>query len=120
MGGGGRRQNSTYIPRSPKLPNSTFILVPKKLRIPTLPPQETRHHDETSKYRKQCTDAVELLREDLEDDEGEGELGERGAEVGALKGALRGADLDELFLRQDDAACSVLSESVAGTRVMLL
>ena len=38
---------------------------------------------------------VELLGEDLEDDEGEGELPESGAHVGALEGALRGADLDE-------------------------
>lgn len=40
-------------------------------------------------------DGVELLGEDLEDDEGEGELPEGGAHVGAFEGALRGADLDE-------------------------
>ena len=40
-------------------------------------------------------DGVELRGEDLEDDEGEGELREGRAHVGALEGALGGADLDE-------------------------
>lgn len=40
-------------------------------------------------------DGVELGGEDLEDDEGEGELGEGGAHVGSFEGALGGADLDE-------------------------
>lgn len=40
-------------------------------------------------------DGVELRGEDLEDDERKGELPEGGAHVGALKGALGGADLDE-------------------------
>ena len=40
-------------------------------------------------------DGVELLGEDLEDDEGEGELAEGGAHVGAFEGALGGADLHE-------------------------
>ena len=43
-------------------------------------------------------DGVELGGEDLEDDEGEGELAEGGAHVGALKGALRGSDLGQPFV----------------------
>jgi hypothetical protein len=44
---------------------------------------------------KEGADGVELLGEDLEDDEREGELAEGGAHVGALEGALGGADFDE-------------------------
>ena len=40
-------------------------------------------------------DGVELGREDLEDNEGEGELAEGGPHVGALKGALGSPDLSE-------------------------
>lgn len=40
-------------------------------------------------------DGVELRGEDLEDDEGEAELGDGGAEVGAFECALRRSDLAE-------------------------
>lgn len=51
-------------------------------------------HDGGAVGREEGAGGVELGREDLEDDEGEGELGEGGAHVGAFKGALGGADLD--------------------------
>lgn len=52
-------------------------------------------HDGGAVDGEEGSDGVELGREDLEDDEGEGELREGGAHVGALKGPLGGADLDE-------------------------
>lgn len=90
-------------------------------------------HDGGAVDGKEGADGVELGREDLEDDEGEGELAEGGAHVGALEGALGGPDLDEpaivliaegkmhkassrscrgqwvhvLFRRQHDGACPV-------------
>ncbi|TFB00297.1 hypothetical protein CCMA1212_007962 [Trichoderma ghanense] len=51
--------------------------------------------DGGAKGGEEGADAVELLGEDLEDDEGEGEDAEGGAHVGAFEGALGGADFDE-------------------------
>jgi len=53
------------------------------------------------------TNAVELRREDLQYDESEAELGQAGADVGALERPLRGADLDEFFWREDDGLGAV-------------
>ncbi len=53
---------------------------------------------------QQGADGVELGGEDLEHDEGEGELRECGTHIGALEGALGRADLDQ------PGRCLVLDE----------
>jgi hypothetical protein len=60
--------------------------------VPTINSHEKNRGAVDSKQR---TDCVELSREDLQDDEREGELAESCAHVGAFEGALRGADFDE-------------------------
>lgn len=52
-------------------------------------------------------DGVEFGREDLEDDQREGELSEGRAHVSTFKGALGSADLDELWSCEDDGAGAV-------------
>lgn len=65
--------------------------------------------------REQGADGVEVGREDLEDDEGEAELGQGGPHVRALEGALRGADLDELVRGEDDGAGAVHPQMEVAT-----
>lgn len=51
--------------------------------------------DGGAKGGEEGADGVELLGEDFENNEGEGEEAEGGSHVGALKGSLGGADFDE-------------------------
>lgn len=69
----------------------------EKLFVSLLTTEETNYEHTRSIDCKQCTDAVELATEDLEHDEGEGELGQSGANVGAFKGTLGCADFDNLI-----------------------
>lgn len=62
---------------------------------------------------EQGADAVELGGEDLEHDQGEGELGQGGAHVGALEGPLGGAHLDHLVRREHGRAGAVQAQTVA-------
>lgn len=66
---------------------------------------------------EQGPDAVELGGEDLEDDEGEGELRQRRADVGPLERPLGSAHVDDLVLGQGDGAGSVHAQPipVSGT-----
>lgn len=69
----------------------------EELPVALVPAVHGADEDRAAVDGEQGADAVELGREDLEDDEGEAEQREGGAGVGALKGALGGADLDESF-----------------------
>lgn len=71
-----------------------FLLV-KKLAIALVAAEDGDQEDGAAVGSKKRADGVELAGEDLEDDQGEGELGEGGAHVGAFKGALGGADFGE-------------------------
>lgn len=53
------------------------------------------------------TNTVKLASKDLKHNQREAELAQRGADVGAFEGALGGADLDELFVGEDDGAGAV-------------
>lgn len=66
---------------------------------------------------EQCSDAVELGCKDLEDDEGEGELRKRRADVGAFESPLGSAHLNDLVLGQGDGAGAVHAQAipVSGT-----
>jgi hypothetical protein len=61
---------------------------------------------------EQRADGVELGCEDLEHDERKRELSDGGADVGAFKGSLSSADLDELGAGEHDGAGAVQSEVV--------
>jgi hypothetical protein len=60
------------------------------------------------------TNAIKLASENLQHHQREAELPQAGADVGALKGALRGADLDQFLGGQDDALGAVEAQTVAG------
>ncbi|KKA20504.1 hypothetical protein T310_5492 [Rasamsonia emersonii CBS 393.64] len=62
---------------------------------------------------EQGADAVELGGEDLEHDQGERELGQGGAYVGALEGTLGGAHLDHLVRGEHGRAGAVHAQAVA-------
>lgn len=61
---------------------------------------------------EQGADGVELGGEDLQDDEGKGKLAQGCAHIGALKGPLGRANLDELVPSKDHAPRSVQSQTV--------
>lgn len=69
--------------------------VTKELAVALVPTVNGDEHDGSAVHGEEGADSVELGGEDLEDDEGKRKLGEGGAHVGALKGALSSTDLDE-------------------------
>jgi len=91
-------QNNNHIPTRPELPLVSAILVHlrKELLIALLTTVQTCKEDASTIDREERPDAVELGREDLQHDEGEGELAEGGPDVGAFEGTLGGAHFLEL------------------------
>ncbi len=85
-----RISSHSPLPTQTILPN-----LAKELPITLHSPESTGSQDPGPIDSEQSPNGVELRGEDLENDEGEGKLGERGADVGALEGALSGADFDE-------------------------
>ena len=61
---------------------------------------------------EQGADGVELGREDLQHNEGKGELSQRRADVSALESPLGCADLDQFAAGQDDGAGAVQTQLV--------
>lgn len=110
-----RRQHHHHIPTRPKLLAIDAILIHlrKKRLIPLLPSKQAHDHHRGPIHRKQRTDAVELGREDLQHDQREAELGQRGADVGAFKGALGGADFDHFIVGEHDGAGAVKAQAVS-------
>lgn len=110
-----RRQDEDDIPTGAELlPLQAIIAnLREELLVPLLPPEPAGGEDAGAVGGEQGADAVELGGEDAQDDEGEGELRQRGADVGAFEGALGGAHFDQLAGRQDDGAGAVVAESVS-------
>ena len=77
-----------------------------------LSPEQADEEDARAVHGKQGTDGIELSREDAQHDEGEGELADGGADVGAFKRPLRCPDLHELCTRQDNGARAVSTQPV--------
>ena len=99
-----RRQRNNHIATGTEpLPAQSIIAhLVEKLSIPLLPAIGTDQKQSDSVSREKSADGIELRGKDLEDHEGEGELGEGGADIGAFKCALCGADLDELVVCKVD------------------
>ena len=79
----------------------------EELLVALLPTQEAGEQHAGAVYGEEGADAVELAREDLEHDEREAELRERGAHVGAFERALEGAHFDKLVVGEDHGAGAV-------------
>lgn len=69
----------------------------EKLSISLRAAEQPNDEDSATVDSKERTNTVELGGEDLEHDEGEGELGEGRADVGTFKGPLSSADLDDFI-----------------------
>lgn len=91
----------------------------EKLLVALLPPEEPDDKHASPIDGEQGADAVELVAEDLEDDEGKGELREGGTHVGAFEGALGGAHFDYLVGRQSDGASAVQAKVVTVSSAAL-
>lgn len=111
-------QHEHHVARSPEpLPShdshrtsiiaSNALCLSEELPIPLLSAVSTDGQHPGTVDGKEGADAVEFAREDLEHDEREGELGQRGADVGAFERALCSADLDELLGSEVDGAGAV-------------
>ncbi|KAI9652341.1 MAG: hypothetical protein M1831_006888 [Alyxoria varia] len=117
-----RRHKNHDVPTSPKLPPMikavfalaisfgasvpnliqlipSIIFLPEELSSPLLAPHSRDHQNSHTIHSEQRAHRIELAREDLEHDQREGELPERGAHVGPFEGALSGAELDQLSAR---------------------
>jgi hypothetical protein len=71
-------------------------------------------------YGEQGPDAVELRREDFEDDQGKRELAEGGANISTFERSLGRSNLDELVRAQDDGAGTMQAEMVSVCGVAAL
>ena len=65
----------------------------EELAVALVPAVDGDEEDSGAVDGEEGANGVEFGREDLEDDEGKGELAEGGARVGAFEGALGGPDL---------------------------
>ena len=85
----------------------------EELAVALLPAQQADGQHAGAVCREQRADAVELGREDLEHDQREAELRQRGPHVRALERPLRRPHLDQLLIRQDDGARAVAAVVVS-------
>ena len=81
--------------------------------------EETDEEHTGPVHGKERANAVELGREDFEDDQRERELGERRANVSTFKRALCCPYLYELLVCEDDGASAMLPEPVPICSVRL-
>ena len=84
----------------------------KELFVTLRATEETDDQNPGAVDREQSPDTVELGGEDLEDHEREGELGESGADIGTLEGALGRAHFHNLVRGQDCGASPVHSQAI--------
>lgn len=118
-----RRQDHHDVPAGPKAlppqPALDAVGLAEKLPIALMAAQQARAQDAGAVHGEQRADAVELGREDLQHDEREGELAQRGAHVRAFERALQRPDLDELRRREDDGARPLQAQMEVVGRVVL-
>ena len=72
----------------------------EELPIALISSVDGAEHDGSAVHREQRAYCIELGGEDLEDDEGKAELGERGPHVCPLERALRCSDLHQSSMRR--------------------
>lgn len=92
-----RRQHHNRIPTRPKLfpPQPILSNLTKELSISLIPSIQAHQQDPNTVCSEEGADRVEFRSEDLEDDQGEGELAQGGTDVGSFEGTLGGAHFDE-------------------------
>lgn len=82
--------------------------------------EQTSEEDAGAVDCEQSTNGVEFGGEDLEHDEGKGELADCGADIGALESSLCCANLDQLIAGEDDGAGAVQMQTVSVCGVTAL
>lgn len=91
----------------------------EELAVTLLTAEETDQEDASRVDREQGSDAVEFGGEDLQDDESERELRQSRPDVGAFKGSLGCAHLDNLVRRQDRGTSAMQAQSIAVSGISL-
>lgn len=116
-----RCQNHHRISTGPKLVTVNAILshLREELSVSLGAAEQSNDQDTGTVDGEQRTDTVELGGEDLEHDEGKGELGEGRSNVGTFEGPLGSAHLDNLICGQHCRAGSVHSQVVSVGRPSL-
>lgn len=109
----GRQDDDDIAAGAEALPAATVVAdFAEELAVPLLAAQQGDDQHAGAVDGEQGADAVEFRREDLEHHEGEGELRERGPDVGAFEGALQRTDFDQFGGGEDDGAGAVQAEVV--------
>lgn len=106
---GDQREENDNIPTRPELSVVLTIasLLGKELLVALLASEEADGKHTSTVCCKKGPDAVEFGREDLEHHQGKGKLRQCSADVSTLERPLRGANLDEFLVRQNDGSCTM-------------
>lgn len=96
----------------PLPPQAIIAQLVEELFVPLLSPVRADEQDAGTIHGEQRADGVEFRGEDLEDDEREGELRQRGPDVGAFEGALGRTHFDQLVVGQVDGPRAVHAQTV--------
>ena len=91
----------------------------EELSIALLAAEETNNQNPGPVDGEQSTGAVEFACEDLQHDQGEGELRQRRAHIGSLEGPLGRSHLDDFVRRQGHRASPVHSKTIPIRRAAL-
>lgn len=116
-----RSQNDHSISTGPELVTLNAIIsqLGEELSVSLRAAEKPNNEDAGAVDGEERTDTVELGGEDLEHDEGKGELGEGSPNVGAFEGSLGSAHLDNLIRSQHRRAGTVHSQAVSIGRPSL-
>ena len=80
----------------------------EELAVSLLSSEETEQENACTVYGEQSADRVEFRCEDLENDQREGELAQRGSNVGTFKGSLGCSNLYEFLIVHQNRALSIM------------
>lgn len=87
--------------------------------VPLMPPEPSGEEDTGAVDGEQGADTIELGREDSQNDESEGELRQRRADVCPFERPLGGPDFNQLLRRQDHGSSAVESKVIPISCVWL-
>lgn len=98
----------------PRAPNRLFSCPRRHTRIERtlLPSKQAYAQDARAVHSEQGADAVELGREDLQNDKGEAELPDGCSDVSTFECSLRRTNFDELGGGKDDGVCAVHAQMI--------
>jgi hypothetical protein len=99
--------------------NTIISYLREELSVSLRAAEKTDYEDTGAVYGEKGSDTVELGGEDLEHNEGEGELREGSADVSTFEGSLSSAHFNDFVCCQHCRAGSVHSQTIAISRPSL-